>query len=210
MAGKQYTIFRQRVMVAPVGTALPPIDTGIGEAFPTGWEEVENTEEGAMVTFSVPKDDIDSDEKGNIGVVPEGGDSISIAFTPMTPTMNLAAWLSGLQRSEVTASGTGATATMAHERLWLDKEGKQFMICIEGEMDADGLYDEGGFVRAIGYKVEQTDEAEWQFRTKGGDAVFRPAATVRCLKTTVSATQMENSGIQETDDRFDIFVVLDA
>ncbi len=210
MAGKNYTIFKQRIAVAPVGTPLVPLDDALGAALPTGWEEVENTEEGAMITFSVPKDDVDSDENGNIGLVAEGGDSITIAFTPMTPSMDLAAWLSGLKRSTVTGSGTGATMTVDHERLSLDKEGKQFMVMIEGELEADGLYDESGYVRAFGYKVEQTDEAEWQFRTKGGDAVFRPAATLRCLKTEVTVTQMANSGTQICDDRFDIFVILDT
>jgi hypothetical protein len=299
-AGDTYTIFRQRIFIATLGTALPSSDTPFGGTW-TGWTQVKNTEEGAVISTSVPKEDIDSDENSGLGVVPEGGDQINISFTSMTPDMDLVEYLAQLTKEEVAgtaevqtltvtapatsdgnvtvtlngvaytvgvtsasegttanlatrlrssanyspslsgwnlsgsgssviftsttaepklgafslgAGGTGAAGTFAettpgeygYKRFSLDREGRQFMIGIEGKFDENSLYADSGFVRAFGYKVEQTDEVELEFRTKGADAILKPAASVRCLRTQLDPDQLTDSGISEVDERWDLFV----
>lgn len=208
-AGSTYTIFRPRVYIAPLGSVLPGNKTAFGGAWPTSWVRVQNTEEGVMITPTSPKEDIDTDENGTIGIVPEGGDQINISFTSKTPDMDLLAYLSSFKRQAVaavpeTTAGAG-DAKPAYERFSLDKEGRPFMIGIEGTYSAGALDANGGFVRAFGYKVEQTEEVELQFRSRGADAVLSPAANVRCLATSLEAAQLTGTGIQEVDSRFDLF-----
>lgn len=304
MAGGKVTILRPIIRVAPVGSKLPANTVPAGGAWPAAWVQVENTEEGALITASVPKEDINSDENGTIAVVPEGADQINISFQSKTPEMSLIKYLSQLKEETVagtyevqtiTATGaadagggtanvtlyqlngqakvyevtlaaldttsqvatkiaaainadadrqwqasassaivtltakhyfdatqctftdvdSGVTATTAtttpgvfgYRRFSLDKQGRTFMIGIEGTYEDDTLFDAGGMVRAFGYEVEQTEDSELSFRTRGADAAMSPVATVRCRKTNVSSTQLVATGITSTDDRFDIFAI---
>jgi hypothetical protein len=179
-------------------------DASIGD---TDWTLVPHTEEGAVISPSAPKDDITSDEAGGaIGVVPAGGAEITISFTPLTPDLDLFTYLSSLQKSQEVAADV-PTSSPAYKRYSLTPEGKQFMIGIEGTFDSGSLTEFGGLVRAFGYKVEQTDEVEINMRRTGEDAVMRLGAEVRCLSTTVAASQLTATGITQTDQRFDFFVI---
>jgi hypothetical protein len=207
-AGTQITVFRPKIYVAPVGTVLPAISLALGGTWPTGWNQIPHTEEGAVITPSAPKDDIVSDEAGGpIAVVPAGGAEINISFTAITPDLDLFEWLSSFTRTTVAAVVAPAPAFPAYKRLSLSAEGRQFMIGLEGEVQEGGLLAEGGFVRAFGYKVEQTDEVEINMRRTGEDSALRVAANVRCLNTEVTTTQKASTGITSTDSRFDMFVV---
>jgi hypothetical protein len=206
-AGTGITVFRPRIFVADVGSVLPAISVALGAAWPAAWKQVPHTEEGALITPSAPKDDIVSDEAGGpIAVVPAGGAEINIAFTAITPDLDLFAWLSSFNKT-VRAAVVGPPAFPAHTQLSLTPEGRQFMIGIEGEVDEGGLLENGGFVRAFGYKVEQTDEVEINMRRTGEDSALRVAANVRCLNTVVESTQLTDTGITAPDSRFDMFVV---
>jgi hypothetical protein len=192
--------------VTPV--VLPALSLALGANWPTGWKQIPHTEEGAVITPSAPKDDIVSDEAGGpIAVVPAGGAEINISFTAITPDLDLFTWLSSFKDTTRVAV-TGANAAPAHTQLSLSAEGRQFMIGIEGEVQAGGLLANGGLVRAFGYRVEQTDEVEINMRRTGEDAALRTAASVRCLNTTLAASQYPAStGIIAPDSRFDIFVI---
>ncbi len=215
--GTQYTIFKPHIWIATVGAKLPKMNKGYGSnwADPTvgdpKWTKVPHTEEGAVISPSAPKDDITSDEAGGaIGVVPAGGAEITIGFTPITPDLDLFSYLSSMQLAQDVAAVTNADPNLAYpayKRFALTPEGKQFMIGIEGTFSQGSLTEHGGFVRAFGYKVEQTDEVEINLRRTGEDAVMRLGAEVRCLNTTVAATQIADTGITATDERFDIFIV---
>lgn len=210
-AGTQITVFRPRIFVADVGTVLPAMSLALGGGWPTGWNLVPHTEEGAVITPSAPKDDITSDEAGgSIAVVPAGGSEINISFTAITPDLDLFAWLSSFKTTSVAAVVAPAPAFPAYKKLNLTPEGRQFMIGIEGEVQDGGLLANGGFVRAFGYKVEQTDEVEINMRRTGEDSALRVAANVRCLNTTVESTQLTGTGITNPDQRFDMLVVEDA
>lgn len=117
-----------------------------------------------------------------------------------------------------TNGGTGVTLavgspsisrpfTPAHKRFALNPEGRQFMFGVEGEYSPGSLTEFGGVVRAFGYKVEQTNDVAINMRKTTDDAVLRLEAEVRCLTTTVTATQKAGTGMTETDDRFDMFFV---
>lgn len=210
-AGSQITVFRPRIFVAPVESVLPAMSLALGGSWPAAWKQVPHTEEGAVITPSAPKDDIVSDEAGGpIAVVPAGGAEINISFTAITPDLDLFEWLSSFQRTTVAAVVSPAPAFPGYKRLSLSAEGRQFMIGIEGEVQAGGLLENGGFVRAFGYKVEQTDEVEINMRRTGEDSALRVAANVRCLNTEVVSAQTTGTGITSTDSRFDLFVVEDA
>lgn len=214
-AGTQYTIFRPRIFVAELGTKLPAMDIALGGDWnrditgpATKWIRVPHTDEGATITPSAPKDDITSDEAGGaIGVVPSGESEITIAFTPLTPDLNLFTWLASMQQQQDVAAVTGTPNYPAYKRFALTPEGKQFMFGVEGQFGEGALTDGGGFVRAFGYKVEQTNDVDVNFRRTGDDAVVRLEAEVRCLVTTVASTQMTATGITQTDQRFDLFVI---
>lgn len=208
--GTQYTIFRPRILVAEVGTVLPAMSVAYGGSWPVGWHVIPHTEEGAVISPSAPKDDITSDEAGGaIGVVPAGGSEITIGFTPLTPDLQLFTWLSSMQLAQ-DVSADAMTSMPAYQRYALTPEGKQFMIGIEGTFGEGSLTEEGGFVRAFGYKVEQTEEVDINMRRTGEDAVMRLGASVRCLATTVTSTQKASTGITQTDSRFDLFIVPDT
>jgi hypothetical protein len=218
--GTQYIIFRPKIMVAELGTQLPPLNLPLGGdwnahitpgAGVTEWHHIPHTEEGCVISPSAPKDDIPSDEAGGaIGVVPSGESEITISFTPLTYDLDLFTWLASLQIQQEVAAVTNADPTLAfpaYKRIALTPEGKQFMFGVEGTFQEGTLTDAGGFVRAFGYKVEQTNEVDVNMRRTGDDAVVRLEAEVRCLVTTVSAEQMADTGITATDQRFDMFVV---
>lgn len=209
-AGTQITVFRPRIFVADVGSVLPALSLALGGEWPSAWKRVPHTEEGAVITPSAPKDDIVSDEAGGpIAVVPAGGAEINISFTAITPDLDLFAWLSSFKRTNV-AAVTAGTVAPAFTQLNLTPEGRQFMIGIEGEVQEGGLLANGGFVRAFGYKVEQTDEVEINMRRTGEDSALRVAANVRCLNTTLQSSQLTSTGITSPDSRFDMFVVEDV
>lgn len=207
-AGSTYTILNQRIYIAPLGTPLPALTVPYGGQWPSGWVRVPNTTEGAVISPNVPMDDINSDENDNIGVVPAGGAQINISFTSITPTMDLLDYLMQFEKENYAADSTAGTP--AYERHYMNPEGRAFMIGIEGKFPEGGLTDEGGFVRAFGYKVQQTEAVEIQFRSKGSDAALQPAANVRCLSTVLDASQLTGTGIDEVDDKFDIFLIRNA
>ncbi len=206
-AGDVITVFRPRIFVAVTGSVLPAMSLALGANWPAAWKRVPHTEEGAVITPSAPKDDIVSDEAGGpIAVVPAGGAEINIAFTTITPNLDLFAWLSSFNVVDV-AAVTGPPAIPAYKRLSLSPEGRQFMVGIEGEVDPGGLLANGGLVRAFGYKVEQTDEVEINMRRTGEDSALRIAANLRCLTTTLQASQTTGTGVVNPDSRFDMFFV---
>lgn len=212
-AGTQYMIFRPNIWVAQLDANLPKFSSGFGAnwASPTigdaKWKKVEHTEEGAVVTPSAPQDDITSDEAGGaFGTVAAGGSEITIGFTPLTPDIDLFTWLSALQEEQSVAADA-LTSMPAFKRYALSAEGKQFMVGIEGEFQEGSLTNGGGFVRAFGYKVIQTEDTEINMRRTGEDAVVRLGASLRCLATTLDPEQYADTGITEVDKRFDFFVV---
>jgi len=213
-AGTIYTIFKPKIYVAPVGTKLPKMSLAVGDPFSdatngdAAWKRVPHTEEGATITPTAPKDDINSDEAGgSIGVVPAGGAEITIGFTPITPDLDLFTWLASLAVEDYAAAAAGV-GTPAFKRLSLTPEGRQFMVGIEGYIDPGALLANGGWVRAFGYRVEQTEETEINMRRTGEDAVMRLGAAVRCMTTELTTAQ--RNGIPEVDSRFDMFVVESA
>jgi len=213
-AGDQITVFRPRIFVAKIDpdtpVVLPALSLAFGGNWPAGWRRVPHTEEGAVITPSAPKDDITSDEAGGpIAVVPAGGAEINISFTSITPDLDLFAWLSSFKQTTRTAV-PGPPAVPAHTQLSLQAEGRQFMFGIEGEIDRGGLVANGGYMRAFGYKVEQTDEVEINLRRTGEDSALRVAANVRCLTTTLAASQTAGTGITNPDTRFDMFIMENA
>lgn len=113
------------------------------------------------------------------------------------------------------ANGTGTTGTMTtptqgyntYEKHNVVLEGTRFMVGIEGEYGSGGLTDNGGFIRAFAYNVEQTEDFEMRLSRKGSDAAFRPAAAVRCLPGKPTAAQLDGTGIVDPDDAFDLIVV---
>jgi len=211
VAGTIYTIFKPSIWVGPLSPTpvkLPKMELALGADWQDVddgdplWKKIPHTEEGAVITPTAPKDDINSDEAGgSIGVVPAGGAEITIGFTPITPDLDLFTWLASFSVQEVAA----AAPAPAYKRLSLTPEGRQFRIGIEGTLDPGSLVDDGGFVRAFGYRVEQTEEVEINMRRTGEDAVMRLGAAVRCMTTALDTT--EKNGIGTTDSRFDLFVV---
>jgi hypothetical protein len=216
-AGSQYIIFRPKIFVAPLGTKLPAIGLPKGGDWNDDitdpvqkWFHIPHTDEGATITPSASQDDITSDESGGvIGSVPNGESDITIAFTPKTYDLNLFAWLSSLVvEQEVAANVTPGSEAPAFKRMALSPEGTQFMFGIEGTFDEGTLTDKGGFVRAFGYRVQQTNDIDINMRKTTDEAVLSLEAEVRCLVTTVDpTTQLTGTGISQVDQRFDMFVV---
>lgn len=211
-AGTIYTIFKPRIFVADLTAKLPKMSLELGGDWKDAtkgdvkWNQIPHTEEGAVITPTAPKDDINSDEAGgSIGVVPAGGAEITIGFTPITPDLDLFTWLASLSVESVAANVTTGNEAPAYKRLSLTPEGRQFRIGIEGTLDPGSLTEFGGFVRAFGYRVEQTEEVEINMRRTGEDAVMRLGAAVRCMTTNL--TTAEKNGIAKVDSRFDMFVV---
>lgn len=209
MAGQEYTILEPKVYIAALGSVLPSLSLAYGAAWPAAWIQVHNTTEGAQITPSAPQEQISSDERSSLGLVSDNSDAIMVAFTSMTPSMDLMAYLSNFDKEEVAAvTGTDPEPSYpAYERFSLNKQAPAFMVGIEGKYAPGGLDDNGGKVRAFGYKVKQTEETELQFRSTGADAVLQPAANLQCLFTQLEATQLEGTGIQGVDERFDMFKI---
>ncbi len=205
--GTNITVFRPTIYVAVLGTVLPAMNLALGGGWPTGWKKVPYTEEGAVITPSAPQDDITADEVGGTAfTVPGTGSEINIGWTSLTPDLDLFEWLGSMGR-ETTAAVVGPPAYPQFHRLSLDKRGRNFMVGIEGTLDAGSLTEFGGFVRAFGYKVIQTEEVEINLRASGEESALRLGANVRCLATEVTAAQKSGTGIGKTDSRFDMFVV---
>lgn len=215
--GTQGIIFRPNIWVAPLGTKLPKINAPFGANWADAaighvdWKKVNHTEEGAVIATSAPKDEVESDEAGGtFMLVPGGGAEITISFTPLTYDLDLFTWLASLQQQQNVSAVSNPDPLLAfpaYRRFSLTPEGKQFMFGIEGVYGEGSLTENGGYVRAFGYKVEQTNEAEVNFRRTGDDAVARIEAELRCLSTTVAPSQLTGTGITATDQRFDLFTI---
>lgn len=212
-AGDTYTIFKPRIFIAahdPVTPVkLPAMNLPLGGVWPTGWFQVKHTEEGVSISSNVEKEDIESDEADQPLGVAATSSAINISWTSVTPNLDLVDFLGNMLKEEY-AAVTNADPTLsypAHERHHVVLEGTRFMVGVEGEYASGGLTDNGGFVRAFAYNVEQTEEFEMRMSRKGSDAAFRPAATVRCLPKQLAPEQTAGTGIQEVDSTFDLFVV---
>lgn len=108
-AGQKVTIFKPTIKVAPVGTALPANSLAAGLSW-TGWTDVPNTEEGALITVTNPTDDIMSDENNIISVVPSGEGAVNFSFVSVTPEVNLMKYLA--QFGEQIVAGTFEIQTL--------------------------------------------------------------------------------------------------
>lgn len=206
-AGTEVTIFRPRIFVADIGSVLPAMSLPLGGAWPAAWKLVPYTEEGAVVSPEVPMDDINADEAGgSIKSVPAGGSEINISFTTLTPDLDLFSWLSNFDQTTV-AAVVGPPEYPAYKKLNVNVTGKNFMVGIEGEIDDNALVTNGGFARAFGYNVRQTEAVEINMRKTGEESAVRLAANLRCQVTTLQASQLTATGISDPDPRFNLFVV---
>lgn len=209
-AGTEVTIFRPKIYVAELGTVLPAMSLALGAAWPSGWKLVPYTEEGAVISPEVPMDDINADEVGgSIKSVPAGGSEINISFTTLTPDLDLFSWLSNFSKTTV-AAVVGPPAYPAYTKLAVDVSGKNFMVGIEGEIDDNALVALGGFARAFGYNVRQTEAVEINMRKTGEESAVRLAANLRCQVTTLLSAQLTATGITNPDPRFNMLVVENA
>ena len=104
----------------------------------------------------------------------------------------------------VTANFLGVTATIektvpgynAKNSRAVDKRAQtEFMIGFEGIAEAGGMFPVDTHIRAVGYAMENTANAEWVWRETGADAVFRPTLTLEALPAPFSNSQLENSGV---------------
>ena len=308
-AGEVITILEPKIWFSPdVGSQVLPdlIDLPYGEPWPTGWQRIPFTVNGAQWTFVNPKQDIPSDEVGILDTVPSGADTVNVTLQSRTPTMELIQKIAGMfkqtaaARAHVetltitstatgggniiislpggpanvstvvgasntptqtgdavransasftgwTVGGTGGTVTFtatvagyrsgdasvsitaatqtaafsvnpttqgrsAYERFTLDPSvDNAFLLGMDGHFPANSIRAQAGKARMIAYKVEQTDNPQLHFRTRGNDALLQPVMTARCLNSTVQSAQVAGLtfGTPDLDKngRIDLFII---
>lgn len=211
MAGEVHTILRPKIRVAALGTELPNFADANGTngiVYPSAWELVKRTGNGAQITMNAAMQDITSDEVGVIGVVSAGTENVTVAFQTRTPSMKLIQYLAHLQRKNK-AAVTGPPAINAMDIYHQDVGSQPFMIAIEGSYGTGGLTDFGGKVLALVYNGIQTENTQLVARTTGADAILQPAATVRALPTVLATAQLPTGGgvvAADLNERFNLFV----
>lgn len=142
-AGSKVTIFKPKIKVAPTSTVLPANSVAYGASWPTGWTDVPNTEEGALVTVTNPMDDISSDENNVIAVVPTGESAVNISFTSITPEINLLKYLAQFGEQIVTGTFEIQTLTVVGSAT--------------GGTTVVTLYDSTGAARAYNVALANSD-----------------------------------------------------
>lgn len=214
-AGDTYTIFRPKIMVAPIGSVLPALPAVTFAApnpdvvWPAAWMRVKRTGNGAQVTVNAPMQDIVSDEVGLIGVVSAGTENVAIAWQTRTPDMQIVQKLAHFLKTTVAAS-VGPPVVPAHDIYKLEAGSQPFMVGLEGNIQKNGLTQYGGKVLAFGYNVMQTENTQLAFRTTGNDSIVQPSANVRCLPTTLDPLQVPSTtglAIANLDEKFNLIVL---
>lgn len=215
-AGDTYTIFRPRIMVAPVGSVLPALPSPTATnpnpevVWPSSWLRIKRTGNGAQITVNAPMQDIVSDEVGLIGVVSAGTENVAIAWQTRTPDMSIVQKLAHFLKTSVAANATATPPVPAHDIYKLEAGSQPFMVGIEGNIQKNALTVGGGKVLAFGYNVMQTENTQLAFRTTGNDSIVQPSANVRCLPTTLDPTQVPAStalAISNLDEKFNLIVL---
>jgi len=66
---------------APVGTDLPDIDTEFGEAWPSPWTYIGETQSEATIVFEVPTSELTTEQRGVALEVPNGAEVTTLETT---------------------------------------------------------------------------------------------------------------------------------
>lgn len=213
-AGDVHTILRPKIRVAPVGSVLPTIGNTATDpiVYNSSWELVKRTGNGAQITTNSPMQDITSDEIGVIGVVSAGTENVTIAWQTRTPQMKLIQYLAHMSKTSVTSSVAAGSEHPQYDVYKQDVGSQPFMVAVEGTYGTGGLTEFGGKVLALGYYVLQTENTQLVARTTGADAIVQPAATVRCLPTVLTTTQVPATGAgvlsaAALDEKFNLIVI---
>lgn len=111
-AGKTFAVLDPKILWAPAYNVIPAIDLKLGEAWPTGWNEIYDTVNGLALTFRNPRAAIVGERYGRLGDVSSGDDGVAIGLDVRTPTMDLETIRSSLEKIAVAAVAEVASLTI--------------------------------------------------------------------------------------------------
>lgn len=190
---------------APLGTVLPATTVEYGEDWGGAWEKIDDTENGVVVASRITTTPYRSEERGQIATLLGDDIGVSIGFTDLTPTWELAMQLSEFEK----ATGTGYDAY--HQAA--AATGWEIMIGFDGRGRPGGAFADDTLVRGIGYACSQTAATQHNFRHRGADSPFRIAAALECTPYPITSAMVASTGLSlatlDPDGKFD-YLVLDA
>jgi hypothetical protein len=182
-AGTTFAVLDPVFRWAFLKSVLPARELPYGGLWPAAWKDIEDTVNGAGVTFRNPRTAITGDRKGRLGDVPAGDDGVAIGLDNRLPTMEFLAMISYLE-SVVTpsaaavaevASLTISAAPTANGDVTVTLDGVATAVAVVTTDTADG----------VATKIRNTAFAGW---TTGGSG-----ATVTFTATTAGAKAGANS-----------------
>lgn len=105
------------------------------------------------------------------------------------------------------ATTTPGTQTAPQTYLWGPDPNQtqggtsEFMVGIEGVADAGSLYDAAKIMRFIAFRAQQGGNIANRWDHTGADAGMYPSLTLQALRHTLTAAQVNNTGLQLADFR---------
>lgn len=201
---------------APVGSVIAGLDRPYGDDLSDlDYQLIDDTENGIVVASRITTTPYRSEERGQIATLLGDDIGVSIGFTDLTPTWELAMQLS--QFEKVTqAAGAGGAGSPAAEFYHQNAQatGWEVMIVFDGRARPGGVFPDNTLIRGVGYACSQTAATAHNFRHRGNDSPFRIVAALECTPYPVQPVQLVGSQILaaslDPDGKFDYITLAAA
>lgn len=213
-AGTRETVLKPRTAwaVADGTVALPGRALARGGALPTGWNDVEDTQNGVLITPRDPTVPWVSDERGRIANLPGDDPGITMAFNDRSPAWNLISRLGRWEKTslalEAAVTGTGAHPEYPQTDIYGFRPGeipRQIMIMVEGEVQRGGLFNVKTMARFLAFYADPTAGVPLAARSRGNDSPVVANIALECMPGDITSAMLTGTGIPsdaiKTDER---------
>lgn len=207
-AGDSVTMTRPwfyRGDVYPTPTKLPALSLAARAPWGAGWIREKGFQNGVTVTLQKPMAAIQTSDLGIVGYVSTGAHGIQVQSQFRLPTAGLLQRLASFYVVSKAAQ-TGPPAYPAAD-VWsfdpIDELGvypsSEFRVGIEGLAQAGSLYDTAKIVRFVGFRGQQGGNIALRHDHSGNDAGLFPTMTLQLLPHTVTAPELDATGLVVAD-----------
>lgn len=167
--GTDVAIFSPTVRWAPLDTAIPERSLAFKEAWPTGWNMVENFEDNIGIDTEAQTVEVDTKDKGPIAILPDGPGDIAISAISQSVGSDLWARINRFTqvvKAAITDVGSEAPALVGMKFNPSDIKG--MMLSFEGFAKAGSFFEQDHFVRCILFNAQTASEGGGGGGRRGG------------------------------------------
>lgn len=159
MPGTDVAIFNPTVRWASLDTEIPARSLAFKDAWPTGWNAVENFEDNIGIDTEAATIEVPTKDKGPIAVLPDGPGEISISAISQSVGSDLWARINRFTqvvKAAITDVGSEAPALVGMK--FDPSQIKGMMLGFEGFAKAGSFFEQDHFVRCILFNAQTSSE----------------------------------------------------